>query len=260
MPANLPNPTTYAEINLLMHRLSSNVKSVLGDAFYGLYLCGSLASGDFDLHRSDVDFLVVTCGNLSREQISKLEAMHHNLAISSVPWVEKLEGVYMPKEMLRRYLPDDPPIPQVNEGRFYLEHQGIDWVLQRYSIRENELVVTGPSLRDFIDPVTSEQLRQAVLELLRTWWAAMLRDSTRLENDEYQAYAVLSMCRALCTVQKGALLSKQASAQWALDTLGSEWAPLIKKAMQWRRGLPMEKMKETKSFIRYTIKRSSQMV
>jgi predicted nucleotidyltransferase len=55
-----PNPS----VNAILEVLLSGVKEVLGTRFSGLYLYGSLAGGDFDPERSDIDFLVVTDGEL----------------------------------------------------------------------------------------------------------------------------------------------------------------------------------------------------
>jgi hypothetical protein len=116
-------------------------------------------------------------------------------------------------------------------------------------------------LRGLCEPpgwVNQNQMRQAVPELLRTWWAAMLQDPARLYSHQYQAYAILSMCRALYTLQHGALISKPASASWALDTMGSKWSPIISEAMQWRRGQSMNRLKDTLDFIRFAIHQSQQ--
>ena len=55
-------PTPYAEANAAVEALLDGVKETLGEQMVGLYLYGSLASGDFDPQTSDIDFLVVTRG------------------------------------------------------------------------------------------------------------------------------------------------------------------------------------------------------
>jgi hypothetical protein len=253
-----PHPTAYPAINLILQRLLSEAQTVLGDTFYGMYLYGSLASGDFNPYTSDIDILIVTQGKLSKMMIFDLEALHLHLTASGLPWATKLEGAYMPFDMLPRYNPNDPPFPQFNEGRFYVERQGVDWVLQRHILREHECIVSGPALRALIDSLSPDQMRQAVQELLRTWWTAILTESARLHSSEYQAYAILSMCRALYTLSCGALVSKPVSVQWAMDNLNVEWTPLITEAIQWRRGQSMNRLKETLDFICFVIHQSQQ--
>jgi hypothetical protein len=235
----MAHPTPYPEINAVLQALLSGVQGVLGDCFVGLYLYGSLAGGDFDPQRSDIDFVVATAGELPNEMVAALEAMHARIANSGLKWAAKLEGAYVPLDTLRRHDPSGSPCPCINEGRFYLATLGSDWVIQRYTLREQGVVVAGPDLRNLIDPVQPDDLKRAVLGFLREWWAPMLRDpDPRLHGGEYQAYAILTMCRALYTLQQGTVVSKTVAARWAQETLGESWEGLIERALTWRRDTP----------------------
>ena len=48
------DPTPYAEINTLLDRLLLRIQTILGKKLIGLYLFGSLVTGDFDHKSSDV--------------------------------------------------------------------------------------------------------------------------------------------------------------------------------------------------------------
>jgi hypothetical protein len=222
-----------------------------------MYLYGSLASGDFDPATSDVDFVVVTAGELPDHSIAALAAMHARLAASGEKWAVKLEGSYLPQSALRRYAPDGALRPTLNETRFYLAPHGWDWVIQRHILREHGVALAGPPLRPMIDPVLPDELRQAVRELLQEWWAPMLDDPSRLQTSEYQAYAILSMCRALHAIDTGAIVSKPAAAAWAQDALGGRWASIIARARAWRPGQQFEYFDEAVELIRYTLARGN---
>lgn len=249
-------PTQYPYVNEVLHTLLSRVKHILGQQFCGLYLYGSLASGDFNPQRSDIDFLVVTNGLLSDETIAQLREMHAQLWGSGDKWAGKLEGAYLPRQLLHKYQPDGPDIPTVNEGKFYLAALGSDWVIQYHILREHSSAVEGPGLRELIAPVDPESLRQSVRQVLDEWWRPMLSDHHWLERSEYQAYAVLTMCRALNTLQEGAILSKGAAAHWARRELDEKWCALIDWAEQW----PQEqgdKLEEVLELVRYMVTRAS---
>jgi len=49
----------YPELPLVLERFAAGTQTVLRENFVGVYLVGSLATGDFDLD-SDIDFLVIT--------------------------------------------------------------------------------------------------------------------------------------------------------------------------------------------------------
>jgi hypothetical protein len=247
------NPTPHPDINTLLGVLLTSVQAALGDHFIGMYLHGSLASGDFDPQRSDIDFVVVTAGALPDALIPALAALHARLLDSGLSWATKLEGTYFPQQVLRRYAPSDALYPSVNEARFYMGGHGSDWVIQSHILREHGIVLAGPPPRSWIDPVAPDDLRLAMRALLREWWAPMLHDTARLRSAEYQAYAILTMCRALYTLETGAVVSKPVAARWAQTALGARRAALIERALAWRPGIPLDILDETLDLIDFLL-------
>jgi len=226
-------PTPYPYVNEVLQALLANARSILGEQFGGLYLYGSLASGGFNPRRSDIDFMVMTEGLLPEETIAALKEMHTKLWASGEKWAGKLEGAYVPRELLRRVEPNGPDVPQINEGKFYLAQLGSDWVIQYHILREYSAAVEGLSLRELIDPVRPEALREAVVKVLDEWWKPMLVDAHFLQRSEYQAFAVLTMCRALYTLREGKFVSKTEAARWAREELAERWRGLIDWAERW---------------------------
>lgn len=246
--------TAFPVVNALLSQLLSSVKEILGSNFIGLYLYGSLASGDFDIETSDVDFLVVTRDAISVEKISALKAMHERLANGESSLAKKLEGCYVPRADIRRHSSSETEYPTLNEGKFYLSRLGSDWIIQRHIVREQGVVVAGTtSPRDLIDAVEASDLRRAVIGILNEWWSPMLENPAWLKRDEYQAFAVLTMCRALYTIESGTIASKPVSARWTQETLDKDWTNLIEKASAWRHGEQFNRLGETLDFIRYTV-------
>jgi predicted nucleotidyltransferase len=256
MSSPITEPTPYSDVNDVLQMLLSGAQSVLGDHFVGLYLYGSLASGDFNPQASDIDFVVVTAADLSDEAIHNLEALHVRLWSSGLKWATKLEGAYVPRHTLRRHDPNSAPCPTINEGRFYLDRLGSDWIIQRYILREYGAVVCGPSLKLSIDPVRPDDLRRAVAGVLREWWQPMLADPAWIRTREYEAFATLTMCRALYALAHGDIVSKPVAARWALQTLDDRWAELIDRAVAWPQEPQSESLSETLEFICYTIDRT----
>ena len=185
--------------------------------------------------------------------------MHIQLASSGDHWATKLEGAYVPQYALRRYDPDYPPFPTVNEGKFYLGRQGSDWIIQRHVLRELGATVAGPDIASFIDPVEPNDLRASVQALLAEWWEPMIEDPSRLERPEYQPFAVLSMCRALYTLQHGAAVSKANAATWAMSELDPRWKSLIQRAVGWKRGEAVGDITETVEFMKYAMTRAKEV-
>src|SRR2546425_494060 len=93
--------TPSPEINSVLEELLSRVRAILGRCFVGMYLDGSLAIGDFEPDKSDLDFVVVTDGELSAETFRDLKTMHEDIAAGASKWAKELEGSYIPQSVLR---------------------------------------------------------------------------------------------------------------------------------------------------------------
>ncbi len=219
-----------------------------------MYLDGSLATGDFAYETSDIDFVVATAVSPSPQQFDKLVEMHGRIGRTDSKWAIELEGAYIPLSALRRYDPHNATHPYIDRGASNLrwEHLDIDWVIHRHVLYTWGVTLAGLPNRSLIDPVTPNELRQATADLLAHWWSPMLADPTRLGHDGYRAYAIMTMCRALYTLQHGDVVSKPAAGRWDLAHLDERWAALIERAMAWQNGRPMGDIQETQAFIRFT--------
>jgi hypothetical protein len=248
------SPTPYQDINAILVQLLSSAQRILGDRFLGLYLHGSLAYGDFNPQTSDIDILIVTNKHLPEKTFFTLKEMHAQLFINGLAWSQKLEGAYIPRNHLRRHDPAHAPIPWLGvDGHFALETLGSDWILQRWILREKGIVMAGPPLDGLIDPVSAEDLHQAVRDSLQEWWSPPFPSPQRFKSGEYQAYAILTMCRSLYVLEHGRVASKPEAARWAVETLGEPWRSLVAAAAAWRPGGEIRQMDETVGLIRFTL-------
>jgi predicted nucleotidyltransferase len=251
------HPTSFPEVNAVLEVLLTQIQAILGDYFTGMYLHGSLANGDFNPGRSDIDFLVVTTGEIPEKVLITLFRMHADITASGIKWADRLEGSYIPLQALYRYDPQvaNHPALRIN-GSFGIDHHASDWIIQRYIIRENGIVMAGPPLKTLIDVVHPDELRRSSWGILHEWWLPMLDDPRRLHSSEYQAYAVLTMCRVLYTLHFGQVASKTVAARWAQETFSGQWDALIEQALAWQHGIQLDKIEETRKMIRFALELS----
>ncbi len=249
-------PTPYRDVNTLLLTLLESVRAILREKLVGFYLYGSLSAGDFDPESSDVDFLIVTSGELDQAALEALRAMHADIATSSLPYARKLEGSYIPQAALRRYDPANAMHPTIGiDWEFGVGQHGTNWILERWIVREKGIIVWGPSPKTLIDPVAPDELRAAVCGMLRDFWQQQLHGPDWLRPRDYQAFAILSMCRALYTIREGKVASKPEAADWALQTLDPKWRLLIEQALVWRHEHEPDDMTKMLEFLRFAVAR-----
>jgi hypothetical protein len=249
-------PTPYEEVNTILLVLLTNIQAILGPQLVGLYLYGSLSLGDFDPASSDIDFLAVTVEELSEEALEQLPAMHASIASSGLPYATRLEGSYIPRHALRRYDPTNAHHPTIGtDWPFQVGLHGSNWILERQIVREHGVVVWGPSPQTLIDPVSLQEVRAVVCEQLKNWWQPRLNDLDWLRPRHYQAFAVLTLCRALYTLQHGTVSSKPQAATWAQEVY-PQWRPIIEKALTWRSQHEIDDLTDTMAFLQAGLQRA----
>jgi Domain of unknown function (DUF4111)/Nucleotidyltransferase domain len=245
-------PTDYPEINSVLHELLSGAQRILGDRFVGMYLDGSLAIGDFEPDKSDVDFVVVTASEVSSDTFGALKTMHGRIASGASKWVRELEGSYISQRALRH---DRRPAahPYINRGSVLaiVQPETGYWPIHRPMLREHGVVLVGLLPKTLIDPVQPAELREAVRGILREWWMPMLVDGPLLQNSFYRCYAVFTMSRILYTMRHGAIVTQPIAARWAQGVLDRRWTPLIQHALAWSREVAPD-LEETLAYIRHT--------
>ncbi len=128
-------------------------------------------------------------------------------------------------------------------------------MIQRHLLREHGIVVAGPEIRDLIDPVSPDDLRGAVRGVLSAFWAKQIDDTAWLSPPEYQAFAILTMCRAMHALAHGTIVSKPAAAAWAQKAFDPIWRETISAALAFRPGLPLDRLDESVALIRYVLER-----
>jgi Domain of unknown function (DUF4111)/Nucleotidyltransferase domain len=244
-------PIPYPAVNIVLNRLLSESQGILQERFVGMYLYGSLASGDFNTESSDIDFVVITSEALPDEIVRALEAMYTGIIGSGLKWANKLEGAFVPQWVIRRHAEAGPAVPTVNEGKFYEAPLGNDWVIQRHIIREHSTPLAGPVPASLIDPVLPDEIRASVQGVLDEWWWPMIDNPGFIRRPEYQAFAVLTMCRVMHALDHGTIVSKQVAAGWAQTVVEPNWRGLIQWAMAWNHDDTTDQFDYTVAFMQY---------
>ena len=131
------------------------------------------------------------------------------------------------------------------------------WVLLRATLFEKGITLAGPAPQTLVEPVSSEDLKQATLANLPGWAEPLLRNPAELAHRGYQTYTVLTLCRMLYTLECAAIASKPVAARWAQTRLAKPWAALIERTWAGRhnpqREASAQDVESTLEFIRFTL-------
>jgi predicted nucleotidyltransferase len=231
-------------------------RSALGRNLAGVYVYGSLSSGAFNPRSSDIDVLVTT-----REPTD--DAAHERLAElyrAMLGWTDeqlagRLEAMFVPvKALAGPGIPDIAVLELHPDEGFKIQPLGPDFVIQKHLLRTHGITLAGRDLAKLVAPVTTGELREAALGNLRRWWLPQLEFPGQFLTRMYQAYAVLTMCRTLCLLATGDVVTKPQAAAWALRAAYLEpWHPLIVSALAYPGGRQPDQRIASIEFVRFTL-------
>jgi hypothetical protein len=234
----------------------SSWRSALGRNLAGVYIQGSLSTGAFNPRTSDIDVVATTRVLTDAQANERLKEVHRAMhGWGDDRWAERLEVTFVPAKALA--LPGVPPIAVLelhpDEG-FKLQPLGPDLVIQKRMLREHGITLFGPRTSRVVPPVSGGELRDAVLGNLRESWLPQLEYPGQFLKPGYQAYAVLTMCRARCLLATGEVVTKPEAAAWATRGPYLEiWHPLIQSAVAYPGGEQTDQRLATLDFIRFTL-------
>jgi hypothetical protein len=223
-------PTSEPAVGPLLVSIHQAIATVTGPDLVGLYLFGSLATGDYEAGVSDLDLLAVLSDPPGRRLVQDLDRMRADLVRANPAWDERIEVVYISRRDLASCRTGTATVAVASSGEpFQVVEAGPGWVLTWYPARESGVRLAGPPLGSLIPPIPKTEF---VAEVRRS----LARLATRIPDDAppgWQAYAILTTCRGLRTIRVGDGLSKREAAAWAQRAYPHR-ADLIRRALGWR--------------------------
>jgi predicted nucleotidyltransferase len=218
------------EIRLMLGLLQQGIQQVLGAKLAGLYVVGSLVTGDFDFRSSDLDLIAVLADDPTEAEIAALGTMHAEIARQQPRWDDRIEVIYVTAARLKGDMADYTfPITSPGEPFHIRDIHHDDWIVNWHNLREVGLPLLGADPKTLVAPVSRE------------WLAEVVRTQARMTLDWIspsdplgsQAYAMLTLCRALVLVRTGQSVSKKQAAAWVAERY-PHWADLAERMLIWR--------------------------
>jgi Domain of unknown function (DUF4111)/Nucleotidyltransferase domain len=230
----------------------------------GVYLVGSVALGDYQEGRSDIDFVALVAALPGVPDLESLARIHAAMATSEGP---HFDGFYIEQDQLGRtpslgkrapfslhgVFRSDAACPEINPVTWLcLAHHGI---AVRGRPPETLGITIGPAL-----------LQAFQVNNLRTYWEPWIDDGSKalackapdeLVGAAVLAWGVLGTLRIACTLETGRIVSKSAAGRWALTRYPPDRHPVVHDALSARRSavsrLPVSRCRDALEFMRSVV-------
>ena len=239
--ARIPNHP-YPELREVLSSFVDEVKAELKENLIGIYLVGSLATGDFDLD-SDVDFLVVTKTELTEANKKSLQDIQ--IKIHAMDWypAKHLEGSYISISDLNDWnTVGKKELYYFDNGSTVFEQSVHDnqWHV-RWILRKRGITLIGQRPETILKSIPADELfneiKKSMLHVMKLFEAEMDKPLSFFNSRFGQSFVVLTYCRVLHTLHTGTVQSKKAGMEWAKRFVDPKWIELIDQAWNEREGV-----------------------
>ena len=231
MPISENVPTaSFPRVEHILDLLIDGLKPILQEQLIGIYLYGSLVTGDFDPSISDIDLVVVLTDELDDRTFAELNQLHTGVVNRHPDWHDRLELAYISQSGLKTFRSQTSTIGIISPGEpFHCLDAGCDWLISWYALREDGVALAGPPVESLIDPISLNEYLQAVGEHISHYRYSVKKP----QNKSALSYIVLTVARGVYTIYLGQPSSKVKAAAWAQMRFPL-WSELIENSLMWR--------------------------
>jgi predicted nucleotidyltransferase len=203
----------YPELRRVLETFVDQISAELGENLVGIYLVGSLATGDFDLD-SDVDFLVVTNTEITEADMVALQAIQISIHGMDCYPAKHLEGSYISIRELNDWgAVGHKKLYYFDNGSTSYEQSTHDnqwhvrWILRQRGVTlvgaKPETVLISVPLHELLNEIKTNMLQ------VKGLFEDEINRPLNFFNSRFgQSFAVLTYCRMLHTLHSGTVQSK----------------------------------------------------
>ena len=258
----------YPELRDVLNMFVDEISAELRENLVGIYLVGSIASGDFDLD-SDVDFLVVTKTELTEAHMKTLQDIQIKIHDIDCYPAKHLEGSYISIGDLNNWnIVGEKKLYYFDNGSTTYEQSTHDnqWHV-RWILRERGITLVGQKPETILNSIPLNEMfgeiKTTMLQVMKLFEDEINRPLSFFNSRFGQSFAVLTYCRMLHSLHTGTVQSKKAAVKWAKQFVNPKWVKIIDQAWKEREGVRFGAkigqraestlLYETLEFIKYAI-------
>ena len=211
----------------LLSRFVSAIQPVV--PLVSVWAHGSLAGGDYQPGRSDLDLIAILSRPCTAAEEQRLGEVHESLGTATA-LASRLHCSYCAAGEL-----DDATHVHLTWAHEELMRRPVTPVTRR-ELSSFGLVLYGEEPAALLPPVTDEQLAEFVVQDMESFWLPSLDHPQRWDRDIWVDLGLLTLARATVTLRDGKLITK-AEALRVLTELGAP-AEVVDDIRQRRYGDP----------------------
>lgn len=200
---------------------------MLADCLTGLYLFGSVVTGDYRPGASDLDIVTVLTEDPTASVVNELDRIHRELIVAFPRWDDRIEVTYLSRSALRHFRERSFPAARISPGEpFHAIEIDARWLIDWYHLGVCGIVLFGPPITEVVPSIAHEEYAESVRSYLRSLPDALGKYTTPVAH----GYVVITACRGLHLCETSKAVSKRAAVEWARHRYPNHAAFIVQTA------------------------------
>ncbi|GFZ29758.1 nucleotidyltransferase [Clostridium zeae] len=220
-------------IEQVLFAYENELKCTFNDKVFGVYIYNSVALGNFDDNKSDIDFITVINEDFNDVDLKKLKLIHQKL-INAYKYARKMEVMYIKFDEVGKGNNEISPYlyfadRKLHEYGYYDINSVTWWTLKNYGI-----AIKSPDISNLQLNVEWKDVITNMNHNLNFYWKTKLKNKFIFITDYWIEFSILTLCRILYTFENNKITSKVEAAEFASNVVDEKYKMIISEALRIR--------------------------
>ncbi|MBK1812085.1 DUF4111 domain-containing protein [Clostridium sp. YIM B02505] len=244
------------KVEQVLFAYENELKCTFNNKIFGVYIYNSVALGNFDENKSDIDFITIINEDFNEVELKKIKLIHQKL-LNAHKYASKMEGMYIRTDRVGKGNDEISPYlyfsdKKLHEYGYYDINSVTWWTLKNYGIPIKSPDVSNLKLNiQWNDVITNMNHN------LNYYWKRKLENKLIFMTDNWIEFSILTLCRILYTFENNKITSKTEAAEFAAKIVNEKYKKIISEALRIRTETSKKslytfrvtRLRDTRSFI-----------
>jgi hypothetical protein len=225
---------------IIIQEWLQGIQSICPQCIEGVYLTGSIPLKDFQIHKSDIDFIVLLSALPDQRMEIALGRMHR-LIQKKYPKPD-LSGIYLSGDIRSSDHPELQDVLTFHEGKFGYQPFEMSPVTL-YELKENALTLYGVPSSELQFQMDHFTLNNFLHANINSYWKKWVNGHSSWFSKKLLLYlfprftewSILGIGRQLYTLETGKITSKTEAGNYLLARLPPEYHSIVQQALDIRK-------------------------
>lgn len=223
------------KVEQVLFAYENELKCAFNNKVYGVYIYNSVALGNFDSNKSDIDFVTIINEDFDDVDLKKLKLIHQKL-LNSYEYASKMEGMYIRIDNVGKENGEISPYVYFSDKKLhdygYYDINSVTW----WTLENHGIAIKSPDISSLQLAIKWKDVITNMNYNLNHYWKGKLENRFLFITDYWIEFSILTLCRILYTFENNKITSKTEAARFVANMVNEKYKMIISEALRIRTG------------------------